>query len=66
MQTENLFEYTWPSARGHQYKLYMDHLVGYTSISSFSYVSHVRATFFSERVVNVWTPKSQQMLILLH
>jgi len=29
--------------RGHQYKLYKKHTV-----------SHVRATFFSERVINVW------------
>ena len=29
--------------RGHQYKLYKNRTV-----------SHVRATFFSERVINVW------------
>jgi len=42
--------------RGHQYKLYKKHTV-----------SHVRATFFSERVINVWNslPKDVDFSSLL-
>jgi len=43
VQSDKFFEFNMRPSRGHQYKLYKNRSV-----------SHVRAAFFSERVVNVW------------
>ena len=43
VKSDKFFEFNMRPSRGHQYKLYKN-----------CSVSHVRAAFFSERVVNVW------------